>query len=103
VTNSTTVLDGAIEEVKRRASADVSFRALALAKPLEALATVNPDAAPTGLALLFAEDAQIGGGPNERVEVLPPIDQGSEELSDVELENVAGGSDSGGSGMSGNW
>jgi hypothetical protein len=103
VTDSAAALERAIEEVKRLSSIDPSFRALAIEKPMEALAKVHPHPIPAGLTLVFTETVRTGGGRNARIVILPAAQGASEELSDSELEDVAGGSDSAGSGMSGGW
>lgn len=81
-----------IEEVKRRAAVDASFRALVLSDPLAALARVNPRPIPAN-SILFVETEDIGktkDEPGTLVIILPPL-VAEEELTEEELENVSGG------------
>ncbi|MGA2019013.1 MAG: hypothetical protein ABSH02_00375 [Candidatus Sulfotelmatobacter sp.] len=73
-------------EVKKRAMKDPEFRALALSNPQAAVAKFNSTPFPTGYKVRCIEQA----GYNVTV-VLPDPVARVEELSDAELEQVAGG------------
>jgi len=84
-----------IEEVKRRSALDPSFRALALSDSLAALARVNPRPIPAN-SVRFVESSEIENtkdDPQTLVIILPPLESAIEELTEEELENVAGGGD----------
>jgi len=86
-------MERAIDEVKRRSLLDPAFRALALSDPMGALAKVNPRPLPVG-SVRFVESADAVQESNEAqviVAALPPAGEAVEELSDSELEDVAGG------------
>jgi hypothetical protein len=82
-----------IEEVKRRSVIDPEFRALALSDPSAALTKVNPRPVPVG-SVRFVE---AGGAAQEInnsetiVAILPDPKMATEEMSDEDLEDVAGG------------
>ena len=82
-----------IEEVKRRSSIDPEFRTLALTDPISALARINPRPVPVGL-IRFVESI---ANPQEIdhsgavVVILPDPSVATDELSDDDLEDVAGG------------
>jgi hypothetical protein len=82
-----------IEEVKRRSLIDPEFRALALSDPIAALTKVNPRPVPVG-SVRFVETndaAQEIDNSEIIVAVLPDPKMVTEELSDEDLEDVAGG------------
>ena len=73
-------------EIKRRAMKDPEFRALALSNPHAAVAKINPTPFPSGYKVRCIDQA----GYNVTV-LLPDAVSRVEELSDAELEQVAGG------------
>ncbi len=75
-----------VGEVLRRSSVDPEFRALAVKDPTAAVAKVSPKPLPTGMNLQFHDNA----GVTKHV-VLPDPIAGIEELSEQELQAVAGG------------
>jgi hypothetical protein len=99
-------LEQAIQKAVRLSSLDPLFRALALSNPTAALAKVHLYPVPAGCPVLFVEEgAEVSEvSPETRVVRLPRPDEGlGDELSDADLDQVAGGSDSSGSGISGGW
>ena len=72
--------------VKRQAMKDPEFRALALSNPNAAIAKINSTPLPTGFKVRFVDNA----GANRTI-VLPDPLARVDELSDAELEQVAGG------------
>ena len=82
-------------EVARRAAVNPEFRALALRDSAAAIARVSPRPLPKGMTVRFVDNS----GPLKTIP-LPDLVSGiSEELSEVELENIAGGDSS----VSGGW
>jgi hypothetical protein len=79
-------LNEVVAEVKRRSSIDPEYRALAVKDGGSAIAKVTNQAVPGGLSFRFVDNT----GPVKTV-VLPEAMANVEELSDVELEQVAGG------------
>jgi hypothetical protein len=82
-----------IEEVKRRSLIDPEFRILALSDPIAALAKINPRPIPVG-SVRFVEAgdaAQEISNSQVIVAVLPDPKTALAELSDEDLEDVAGG------------
>jgi hypothetical protein len=78
-----------VDAVLHRASLDREFRALLLADPRRALYESFGVTLPEGFAPRFVEK-----GPGlDLVAVLPDERAGSDELSDDDLERVAGGTD----------
>lgn len=75
-----------LAEVIKRGRTDPEFRALALRDPAAAIATINPQPLPPGFNVQVVE----ARGASVTV-VLPDMIQSDGELSDVELEQVAGG------------
>ncbi len=73
-------------EIKRRAMSNLEFRELALTNPEAAIAELIDDPLPVGWKINIVES----GGANLTV-VLPDPVPGIDELSDAELEQVAGG------------
>jgi hypothetical protein len=75
-----------VAELIRRAMTDRNFRVLALSDPPAAIAKINPTPLPPGFKVqIVAKD-----GADMTIVVPDLIPQGS-ELSDAELEQVAGG------------
>jgi hypothetical protein len=72
--------------IKRRAMKDPEYRALALSNPNAAIAKITPTPIPAGFKVRFVDNA----GANFTV-VLPDPVARVDELSDAELEQVAGG------------
>jgi len=88
-------LHDVFSEVARRAAVNPEFRALALRDSIAAIAKINPRPLPEGMTFKFVDNS----GP-VKVIPLPDLVPGiSEELSEVELENIAGGDSS----VSGGW
>jgi hypothetical protein len=79
-------LSRAIREVIKLASVDPGFRAKAITDPKAALVTVAGKDAASGVNIRFVDDF----GSDIRTVVLPEPD-GSTELSEEDLEQVAGG------------
>ena len=86
-----------IEEIKRRSLIDPEFRALALSDSLAAIAKVNPRPVPEGLRIRFMESHQAvrESGKSEFIKTiaLPDLLDRVLELSEEELQEVAGGED----------
>src|SRR5262245_20443532 len=78
---------GIIAEVRRRSAVDPDFRKLALADPAAAIAKISTKGAPTHVTFRFVDNS----GGVKTVPLPDPIPE-TDELSDAELENVAGGS-----------
>jgi hypothetical protein len=79
-------LSDIVLEIKRRSRIDSEFRALALKNPDAAIKQITTTPLPTGVSLRFVDNS----GPVKTFtlpDVLPEIEQ----LSDLELEEVAGG------------
>ena len=79
-------VDQTLEEISRRAMTDPEFRQTALSNPTAAIAAVNPKPIPEGFSVQFADNT----GSTKTV-VLPDPIPDAYELSDAELEAVAGG------------
>ena len=75
-----------VAELIRRATTDRAFRTLALSDPAAAIAKINPTPLPAG----FKVQVVAADGADMTV-VVPDLIQHSDELSDTELEQVAGG------------
>jgi aspartate carbamoyltransferase regulatory subunit len=75
-----------LEELKKRSMVDPEFRKLALSNPNAAVNKVNPKPIPSGFSVKFVENTG-----NVKTIVLPDPVGRAEELSDAELEEVAGG------------
>ena len=82
-------LDDAIFQVIRRASVDPEFRSLALANGNAALAKISPELA-TAVDIRFLDKANINPTRVSVNLVLPDLVEAG-ELSETELEQVAGG------------
>lgn len=78
--------DKTLEEIKRRSITDPEFRSLAISNPNAAVSKVNPKPLPTGFSVKFVDNSGSG-----KTIVLPDPIAKAEELSDAELEEVAGG------------
>ena len=76
----------AIAEIARRSSVDQDFRKLALSDATAALYKVTSRPVPPNLQLRFVENEG-----NTQMIVLPEMSHGIEELSEEEVEQVAGG------------
>jgi hypothetical protein len=84
-----------IDEVKRRSLVDPDFRALALSNPVAAIARINPKPLPLALSIKFVEgsagaDASSSSVPHFTIILPEPVAEAA-ELSDLELEQAAGG------------
>src|SRR5262249_92462 len=88
-------LQATFAEVARRAAVDPEFRALALTDSVAAIARVTPRPLPDGVTFRFVDNS----GPTKIIPLPDPVPGISEELSEVELENIAGGDTS----ISGGW
>ena len=75
-----------LTEVTKRTQTDPAFRKLALSNPNAAISKVNPTPIPPGFKIQFVESE----GANLTI-VLPDANSKEGELSDVQLEHVAGG------------
>jgi hypothetical protein len=73
-------------ELVKRATVDAEFRALALSDPNAAIGKINPTPIPGDFKIRFVDNA----GANLTVVLPDPVAAGG-ELSDAELEQVAGG------------
>jgi hypothetical protein len=94
----------AFEKVKSRALVDPLFKILALKNPKEALRKVHDEPIPEDWTLVFIESGTTTHYPPEtHVVMLGASANASEELSDDDLEDVAGGGDSTGTGLKGGW
>jgi hypothetical protein len=84
-----------IAEIKFRSRTDPEFRALALSNARAAIAKVNPRPISSDLAVFFVEgtDAALikDRGASDMIVVLPDPAGRTEEISDTELQAVAGG------------
>lgn len=75
-----------IAELCRRTTVDPDFRKLALTEPAVALGRVTTSALPPGFTYRFVDNS----GPVKTIALPDPLPDG-EELSDAELEQIAGG------------
>ncbi len=74
-----------LQEVMRRASVDAEFRKQLIANPHEALYEVTGNQIPKSANIVFVENKA------DVTVVLPPYQDANAELSEEELEAVAGG------------
>jgi len=97
--------EGCIEKAKLRAQVDPLFRTLALNDAKEALRKIRGASLPDDLTVVFVEPgaSAFKDPAHTRVVVLDSSAEVAEELSDDDLENVAGGGDGTGTGMTGGW
>ena len=77
----------AVREVIRRASVDPQFKQLAISNGAEAIARIDPKPLPPGLVMKFVDNS----GPFKTLPLPTPAFE-TEEISEAELESVAGGS-----------
>lgn len=79
-------IDTVLEKVSKRAITDATYRKLALASPKEAIAQFADEPVPANFKIRFVDNAGA-----DMTFVLPdPVKPGN-ELSDSDLEAVAGG------------
>jgi hypothetical protein len=78
--------DSILEEVVKRAQSDLEFRQLCLSDPNSATKKVTDKDIPEGFKLRFVENQGA-----DLTVVLPDLIDANAELSDEELEQVAGG------------
>ena len=79
-------VDQTLAEIMKRASTDAEFRSLALRDASAAIAKISAVPLPPGLKIRFVDNE----GAN-RTFVLPDLIGQEQELSEAELEQVAGG------------
>lgn len=79
--------DQVLEQVIKRSLEDPEYRALALSDAKAAISLINPKPLPPGFTVRFVDNAGAS-----RTFVLPDAVPVADELSDAELEQVAGGS-----------
>lgn len=91
---SETVVERVLQQVIERTVIDPEFRQFALTRPQQAIEAFSPTPFPADLRFEFTENADTWTAENDMVRriALPPAMLGSLELSDLELEEVAGGS-----------
>jgi hypothetical protein len=80
-------LNAAIREVLKRAVADTNFRQLAVRDGKAAIAKVNNKALPQGITIQFVDNH----GQSAKTVVIPDPVTHPEQLTEEELEAVAGG------------
>ena len=76
----------AVEQIIKRAQTDIQFRQLCLENPNLAVQQTTGKDIPQGFTLRFVDNRNA-----DLTVVLPDLFDGSAELSDAELEEVAGG------------
>ena len=88
-------MQATLAEVLRRASYDLEFRSLALKNPSGAIATVCKGQPASGVEYRFVENAEPASPAKKGVTVLvlPEFVSSSGEISEAELDQVAGGCD----------
>lgn len=74
------------QSVVEKAVTDPEFRALALSEPKKAIAQINPEPIPDSYKIRFVDNARA-----TFTLVLPDMAAPEGELSDAQLEQVAGG------------
>jgi|SRR5580658_1039943 hypothetical protein len=77
---------GAVREVVKKSIADPDFRKLAVRDGRNAIGKVSSKTLPPDLDFRFLDNSG-----NVKTVILPDTVNGAEELSDAELEQVAGG------------
>jgi len=75
-----------VERILKRASTDVAFHALAISNSAAAVKEVSGKQLPEGFKVRFVSNEGA-----DLTLVLPDVVTGDDELSDAELEQVAGG------------
>ena len=85
-----------LDEAKRRSATDPQFRALLLSNPMTALAKINPrQIPPDSVRFIESKDAAVPfDNPKVLLIVLPELgsfNDDAEELTEDDLEQVAGG------------
>jgi hypothetical protein len=88
-------LHNVFSEVARRAAVNPEFRALALTDSVAAIAKIDPRPLPADMTFKFVDNS----GPVKIIPLPDPVPGISEELSEIELENIAGGDTT----ISGGW
>jgi len=83
---TTAEADHILEQVIKRSMEDPEYRALALKDANAAIAQLTPKPLPQGFTVRFVDNAGAS-----RTFVLPDAAPSNAELSDAELEQVAGG------------
>jgi hypothetical protein len=86
-------------KIAQRAAVDTAFRALALQDGAAAILQVSAKPLPNGITYRFVDNS----GPVKTVPLPDPVLCVSDELSETELENVAGGSGTPSPPVSGGW
>ncbi|SRR5258707_1587 len=76
-----------LTEVARRATVDLGFRFLALKDSASAIAQINSKPLPVGMSFRFVDNS----GPAKTIPLPDLLPTDCEELSEAELEGVAGG------------
>ncbi len=79
-------IESTLESIRKRSLTDPDFRELALSDASAAISEVNPKPMPNGYQVKFVDNS----GPVKNFVLPDPVIE-SEELSDAELESVAGG------------
>ena len=79
-------IESTLEAIRKRSLIDPEFRELALSDSAAAISEVNSKPMPSGYQVRFVDNS----GPVKSFLLPDPVVE-SEELSDVELEAVAGG------------
>ena len=83
---ATIPIDTLIDDVARRAAVDPDFRQIAVSNPKQALETFYGQPLDIDIPISFADNSG-----STKTFVLPPLMSTSGELSDADLEQVAGG------------
>jgi hypothetical protein len=81
-------IDTLIDDVARRAAVDPDFRKIAVSNPKQALETFYGQPLDVDVPIHFADNSG-----SSKTFVLPPLMANSGELSEADLEHVAGGTD----------
>jgi hypothetical protein len=88
-----------LAEVSRRASLDREFRKIALENGKAAIAKINPKPFPPGVAFRFVDNS----GPVKTVPLPDLLPDTTGEISEFELENIAGAGDTTSPTITGGW